>query len=123
MCASSAFTSVPLVAPWAGCVDHAGRLIDHEQVVVFIYDRDFNGFGERLERLARHDLVGKHVTVFKQIARLDCVTVDAHCAAFDRIGDERTRRTGKSRDQNVGARSRLLRRDGVFGRHSISAAE
>ena len=73
---------------------HPGGLIDHQEIVVLIHDRNVDRFGAGFERLARNDFVDERVAVFERMAALDGTAVHAHRTALDRIGDERARGAG-----------------------------
>ncbi len=60
--------------------DHSGRLVDYQQIGVFVDDTELDPFGERNERRRLRDHVLDGVARFKNTARLGRLAVDANAA-------------------------------------------
>jgi hypothetical protein len=102
---------------------HAGGFVDHEEIVVFVQDREIDVFGRRNQRFAGLHVVFERIAVLERMARLHGNTVDTNVAAFDGVRDERARRAGQARDDNVSAPSGLVRPDDVRRQGSKAVAE
>ena len=110
MCASRALTSVPLGRAVRRVRHHAGRLVDHQQVVVFIDDRNLDRFGRSLERLLRFTISNSSVSAgLQRPARLRGLAVDATRRALIACATRPREAPGQTRHDDVG-RFPLLQR-------------
>ena len=84
----------------AGCAvrrmrHHSGRLVDHEQIVVFVQNRQLDRFGVRDECTRRRNFELEHVAFFQQKARLRGCAVDQNFPKLRPLRDPRTGRAGE----------------------------
>jgi hypothetical protein len=90
---------------------HAGGFIDDDDVIVFVHDREIDGFGFDRERRALVELVTDDVALRDEMAAFNRLTVYSNVAAPYGVGNQRARKSRVMRDENIGALSGFLRRD------------
>ena len=89
--------------------DHVDRLVDCEQVIIFVHDIERDIFGLEIVGHWRREGDVDHVAAFHLVAVFRWLTIDEHVAAFDQLLDNRARGFLKSRDEIfIEARARQL---------------
>ena len=89
---------------------HSGRLIDDDDVVVFVHDRQIDRFGLSRERRPLLDGTLNRVAFGKQEAAFDRLAVDAQIAARRGLSYEGAGGAGAMRDDEIGALAGIIRR-------------
>jgi hypothetical protein len=93
--------------------DHAGGLVDHGDLRVFVKHVDGDGFGEKLERLFRGKLDDNGLAALEAVRRLAGKAVDADAALVHELLQTRAAELGETRGKEaIEAKARLLRLNG-----------
>jgi hypothetical protein len=84
-----------------GMRDHPGRLVDDEQIFVFVGDLERDLFGIGGQRLRRFDRIFDDVAELEQGARFSRRAVDGRRPGAQRRGNVRARESGETGQKDV----------------------
>jgi len=95
--------------PCSGVDGHAGRLVNDDEVVVFVEDLERDGFGFRFERSARLRLDSDTVASFDLLTGLGRLVVDQDEAGINEFLDAGAREFGgMSGDETIKAGAGII---------------